>query len=279
MSGSKRGACGQAGASSCFVCAVSWHRLLRPQESWYRMGGSAMKPLVALASICAAVWAFLYLAFPTYTHRYRLTIEIDTPQGVRSASGVMQSSRIDRGYLPLPGYRYNISFEGEAIFVDLGDGKSVITTLGFGAKGDDVDQIKVLALKAWGLQLSTPGWKTIRSRQGKAPLTTALIPTMVTFDDLSNPRSAKIVYATAVIETSDGRSAPVRTPQVVVDRLDEIFGAQTSFRGAYLEVTDDPVTRGIDNKLRWLPHPGYLSGQFGCSPSEPHCLHGGHFKR
>jgi hypothetical protein len=232
-----------------------------------------------LAAVVLAFYLGLSLTHPTYTHRYRLTIEISTPEGVRTGSGVMQASRIDRSYLPLPGRGSNIDFNGDALFIDLGGGKSVVATLGLGARGDDVNQIEVLALKAWGLTLQTPGWRVVGSRRGRVALTGDLIPTIVAFDDLSNPQSAKIVYATAIVETNDGRTGPRRTPQVAVDRLAEIFGAQTSFHSASLEVTDDPVTRGIEKRLGWLPHPRYLNGQIGCSPREPHCLHGGHFKR
>src|SRR5258706_15708221 len=53
-------------------------------------------------------------------HKYRLTVEVETPEGVKSASGVM-SVHPDRGYSP----RGRTSTKGEAVCVDLGGGKTL----------------------------------------------------------------------------------------------------------------------------------------------------------
>jgi hypothetical protein len=72
------------------------------------------------------VWA---LAYPTSHHRFRLTVNVETPTGLRSGSSVMETV-VERqpgwfglhsgGHLTIP------SLVGEAVFVDLGstpDGK------------------------------------------------------------------------------------------------------------------------------------------------------------
>jgi len=51
-------------------------------------------------------------------HKYRLMVEVDTPTGVRSASGVM-AVHPDRSY----SRGGQIRTVGDAIFVDLGDGR------------------------------------------------------------------------------------------------------------------------------------------------------------
>ena len=91
-----------------------------------------------------------------------------------------------------------------------------------------------------------------------APLTCDLVPTLVTFTDLNNPTTARVVRP---------------------DEFPAAFGAGVRLRGARIEMTADPVTSGIEKKLTWLPHPKYLSGRFACGPNESHCLHGGHLTR
>jgi hypothetical protein len=83
------------------------------------------------------------------------------------------------------------------------------------------------------------------------------IPTLVIFSDLNDPITARIVR-------------PEELPQV--------FGEGVRFIRAYVEMTTDPVSRTIEAKLRWLPHPQYLNGH-ACDPTKPHCLHGGDFMR
>ena len=52
-------------------------------------------------------------------HKYRLTVEIETPGGIRSASGVLAVTP-DRGY----NNRGKTLTSGDAVFVDLGGAKT-----------------------------------------------------------------------------------------------------------------------------------------------------------
>jgi hypothetical protein len=57
--------------------------------------------------------------FPDY--RYRLTVEVDTPEGLRTGSSVIevQTSRSSENTIPTPG-KINHRLRGEAVAVDLG---------------------------------------------------------------------------------------------------------------------------------------------------------------
>ena len=57
-------------------------------------------------------------------HKYRLTVEVETPEGVKSASGVM-AVHPDRSYSR--GGRTQT--RGDAVFVDLGGGKNLVALL------------------------------------------------------------------------------------------------------------------------------------------------------
>src|SRR6202165_2976737 len=57
-------------------------------------------------------------------HKYRLTVEVETPEGVKSASGVM-AVHPDRSY----SRGGHTATRGDAVFVDLGGGKNLVALL------------------------------------------------------------------------------------------------------------------------------------------------------
>ena len=78
-------------------------------------------------------------------HKYRLTVEVETPDGVKSASGVLAVIP-DRGY----NRGGQTRTRGDAVFVDLGGGKNLVALLAHLDKTLDLDGINYLALRAYG---------------------------------------------------------------------------------------------------------------------------------
>ena len=70
-----------------------------------------MKLLTILAAVSAALWAGFALAFPDHAHRFRLTVEVDTPGGLRSGSSVIEVDQKDVRWAPPPG-QYVFSVRG-----------------------------------------------------------------------------------------------------------------------------------------------------------------------
>lgn len=230
-----------------------------------------------IVAIPVGLWAFVQIEFPNYSHRFRLTVEIDAPDGLHAASSVIQATRLDRRWLPLPGRAFEIEVQGEAVFVDLGGGRNVVALLALGPRGDDTDRFGMLALDAWNGDRSSEGWRTVGARRGSVELTERLIPTLVTFSDLADPKSAQLLCV-AADRTIRKRVTPAQCGTEGAASSSDV-PAGLSLRAVRLEMTRDPATHAIATKLPWLPHPGYLSGQFGCAPIEPHCLYGGHLTR
>jgi hypothetical protein len=99
--------------------------------------------LICIVGLKAA-WT---LAYPTSKHRFRLTVNVETPAGLRSGSSVMETV-VERqpGWFALKsgGHMAYPSLDGEAVFVDLGstpDGKSLnlIAPLAWGPRGTGAD--------------------------------------------------------------------------------------------------------------------------------------------
>jgi hypothetical protein len=172
-------------------------------------------------------------------HKYRLTVEVETPEGVKSASGIL-SVHPDRGY----SRHGHTSTRGDAVLVDLGGGKNLIALLAHLDKSLDFDDINYVALRAYKAAGRNPSFNDMSRMTGTVPVTGALIPVLVSFTDPSDPASAR------------------NTPP---DDLEAAFGKGFRLHGVSAEVVPngvwpldfggplgEPVTRGIEAKLPWL---------------------------
>ena len=92
--------------------------------------------LVAMAGVLAAVAG----CAPSVTYRYRLTVEVETPDGMRSGSSVIETNIHDttgNWWALGEARRASSRVRGEAVFVDLGSGRNVVALL---ARGPQADQ-------------------------------------------------------------------------------------------------------------------------------------------
>ena len=78
-------------------------------------------------------------------HKYRLTVEVETPEGRKSASGVV-AVHPDRSYTR----RGQTRTLGDAVFVDLGQGKNLVALLAHVDNNKlELDGINYVALRAY----------------------------------------------------------------------------------------------------------------------------------
>jgi hypothetical protein len=172
-------------------------------------------------------------------HKYRLSVEVDTPEGTKAASGIL-SVHPDRGY----SRRGQTVTKGDAVFVDLGGGKNLIALLAHLDKTLDLDGINYLALRAYRSAGRNPSFNDMSRMTGTVALTGALIPVLLTLADPSDPATAR---------------------NVVPDELEAALGKGFRLHGVSVEVVPngfwpldfggalgEPVTRGIGAKLKWL---------------------------
>ena len=122
-------------------------------------------------------------------HKYRLTVEVETPAGRKSASSVL-AVHPDRGY-SRGGHTRTV---GDAVFVDLGGGKNLVALLAHIDGKLDLDAINYVALRAY----TAAGGKRVSFNEmnrlsGAVPVTGALIPVLVSFADPANPGTARVV--------------------------------------------------------------------------------------
>jgi hypothetical protein len=173
-------------------------------------------------------------------HKYRLTLEVETPEGIKSASGVMAVTP-DRGY----SRRGRTQTSGDALYVDLGGGRNLLALLAHIDKTLDLDGINYVALRAYGAAGGQRvAFNDMSRMKGTVPVTGELIPVLATFADPANPGTMRTVPS-ADLEAAFGHG--VRLHAVTAEVVPNGFWP-IDFGGALGE----PVTRGIEANLPWL---------------------------
>jgi len=175
-------------------------------------------------------------------HKYRLTLEVETPEGIKAGSGVV-SVHPDRGY----SRHGHTSTRGDAVFVDLGGGKNLVALLAHIDRALDLDDINYLALRAYRADGRNVSFNEMNRVSGAAPVTGALIPILLTFTDPQDPATARTVPSQEMATALGGgfRLRAIRA-EVVPNGLWPLdYGGPLG----------EPVTRGIESKLPWLKGP------------------------
>lgn len=200
------------------------------------------------------------LFYPSETLRYRMTVTVDTPEGPRTGSSVVEST-MTAG--PRPGDTGGIQYglKGEAVAVSLPNGRVLFALLRSNSDGDPAGYHTRLMQSAACREgrpsdqpdpslCGGPDWKVFREWARKQKLAVELAPSQypmfVTFGDLADPRSV--------------RSA--NPPEFA-----SVFGPGYALRGVSVQLTDDAVTIGIQKLLPWVTeHIGTLVKR---PPNEP----------
>ncbi|MCJ8190236.1 hypothetical protein [Sphingomicrobium aestuariivivum] len=192
-----------------------------------------------VGTLFAALGACNIFRSPSY--RFRLTVNVDTPDGIRTGSSICEV-KADRGTdLSTGGQTQGVKMRGEAAIVELPDdrllvallltnnpllrdvGKASLRTLDGGFDGKKYNSAK---------RIEDAG------SIGPVDMPEPDLPVLVTFEDPTDPESLKVV------DPSD---------------LASTFGAGYSLESITMETTQDRVTDHVPEFFPWLPAiPGSL---------------------
>jgi hypothetical protein len=221
--------------------------------------------LLVLGATAPALYLIYSSAVPSETVRYRLTLEADIDGKSAVGSGVIEVTRQDTTSVFRTMGGFGAIVKGEAVALDLGDRGTAFALL-HGRKphvAEDDSFPSYVIFKAFEnvLPKTADGimqMRTLKQRKPKAEIPFQLLPLLVRFRDIDNPTSVE---------------------QVDPNNLSASFGHGVSLRRATIEITDDPVTTGIEARLKWLKNLGgrYLGNHF-TSANAPLGLHAGNFK-
>jgi len=182
-------------------------------------------------------------------HKYRLTMKVETPAGVRAASAIL-SVRPNRSY---GGTGTGSSFpqtSGDALVLDLGEGRNLVVLLAYGDDGANFDDASFLPARLLGATDRRISFRNVKEFAGAPalPVPPPQRPVFVSFANLADPKTARRVD-TGDLEATFGKGYRLRdfSLGIVANGFWPI-----DFGGALGE----PVTRGIEQKLPWLKTPG-----------------------
>jgi hypothetical protein len=207
--------------------------------------------LLTLAAIGLVGYGIFFALFgsTSYSWHQRLTVIVDTPLGqVRGAA--VTAVRVNRyvGAIKLPaGGHVSSDMWGEAVVVEVLPGRYLFALLGGGDNPESA--AAAWASETYG-QRDHPNQTWMPSvqlrfivrhepRDTPIPLPPKAMPLLVTFDDITDPTTVRLVDPT---------------------NLSASFGPGVSLAGVTLEITDADVTKGrVEEVLGWLgpyPEPG-----------------------
>lgn len=171
-------------------------------------------------------------------HKYRLAVEVETPQGIRSASGVI-SVHPYRGYQPAG----KVTSRGDAVVVDLGGGKHLAALMLHDDKGAaDFDGVNFVAMRAYQAAGRKIAFREVGRQAGAVPVTGELIPVLATFTNPSDASTMRRLHPDDLPFLGNGTRLRGITVEAVPNGLWPIdFGGPLG----------EPVTREFAAKLPW----------------------------
>jgi hypothetical protein len=171
------------------------------------------------------------------SYRARITVEVDTPQGVQAGSSIVEiQAGKTLALLPDEG-KAQVELHGQAVAVDLPGGATLFALLGETKSGHDLEEALTSALVPSYRGGADDFLKAVRELSASdavgrsAVLNPESYPMLVRFRDVAEPTSVEIV----------------EPAQVGI-----LASATGSIREISVEVTNLPVTRGIEKRLPWL---------------------------
>lgn len=159
--------------------------------------------------------------------RYRVLVEVETPEGLRRGTGVIGLTRREQSSIQSPTViRFSILTDGEAVAVDLPKGRVLYASLVQIGFPDHVTSMLT---------------RVAPTRDAFTPVKSNDYPALMIFDDPLDPTSVRKVDPAALHTT---------------------FGQGYRLARIAVAITDDPVSRTISRRLPWVTTvPGALSGK------------------
>ena len=205
------------------------------------IGGIVMAFIVSLL-LAMGVSNYEFFHAPTFTYRYKLTIQAVVDGHVVSASNVSEVSQmmdIDKSV--------HAGMRGEALYLDLGPGhRPLIASLSprpksetatskscWGQNGPTcLTDLYAIPKLEWDLDSKKlNGFDELLRQRGPRDISPEQLSLLVTFADVNEPKT--------VLEVDPANP-------------NQALGGGFAWKRITLEITDEAVTTGLENKLGWL---------------------------
>ena len=203
------------------------------------------KIFITIGVLCglAVLWSIFY---PWGTWRYKMTVVVETPEGLKTGSVVREVSvGSEPAFLGTSGGG-SASAKGEAVVVDLGKRGKLFVLNDYPYVESSMYRIfwDAFPIAEGRIALTPKGIRYYRSlKNKKAILSADYNLLMVTFMDLTKPETVTVVRAQHV--KNDNKI-------YIIDQFQKNFGTGVRLKEIILETTEEPVTWQIDKTLPWI---------------------------
>ena len=219
--------------------------------------GCTVLAVLAMAIATAVLWGSGLLDPGLPDYRYRLTVEVETPEGLKTGSSVIEvkTSVAGRNSIPTPGV-VSRRARGEAVTVDLGARGEIFALLRSDENSDWASGVMFgFAPDKIPRPLDENG-KFDSSAHFKARFMAMLehrdpIELPERFPTRSNIEGG---LARPMLVRFGDLTDPTTVERVDPDDLAADFGPGVRLRRITVQFTDDPVTTGIVERLSWLSY-------------------------
>lgn len=200
---------------------------------------------IKYAILVVAIIGIYNFLFASMDVHYKLTINVETPEGLKSGYAVREVTNSASRYklVDWPGGGNPADLRGEAVVVDLGERGALFGLINSGSERE--------------LYYTFPSERGAATYQGikhYASLDTGLKsdvpkhywPQMVTFTDMNDAKTVTSVLRKAYCPSSDFRAGkcPVKNANYFVDNVESVFGKGVKIQSVTVEITNDRVTEG-----------------------------------
>lgn len=226
--------------------------------------------LILFILVCIGVYSAWKIAFPSGTWRYKMTVTVATPEGLKVGSAVREVY-VSKGLKITPESLPYVRVTGEAVAVNLGERGVVFALLRGATRG--VDYADDVVYKAFPVPddkgaLTSDGIRYYRSIGPTPPKELAHdnLPLFVRFSDPQDPKTVESLVDFQACPASNKYPKPICIKK---DRFAETFGEGVILKSVTLEITEEEVTAGMVQKyLPWLEERAKYPGWIGADPRE-----------
>jgi len=203
--------------------------------------------IVVVASISFGV-GDLYLSG---TWRYKMTVEIETPEGIKTGSSVREmGNSASSSFIPEVGNPADV--RGEAVVLDLGARGVLFALISHKSDHEFYDTFPVPSGKGGATPEGIKYYASlpVGTKGIVNPGMPGGYPNLVTFKDVNDPKSVTLVQEW---ERTRGQSLGHQF-KLKNDRMEEFFGEGVKLKKITIEITDEPVTWGVVKKYLGQRH-------------------------
>jgi hypothetical protein len=181
----------------------------------------------------AAVWK---IAYPTYSYRYRLFLELEVDSIKKSGTSVIEVAWVGQPNIPSVG-SFIPHVRGQGVFIDLGSRGALVSALD-APTAEEGGQVKwpygvaarFLAARAFGNRSTYQELPDLPRLRGRRDLTADNMVPLIWFSNISDVTTAR---------------------QITVADIPGLLGPTARLAAATLEITDAAVVTDLDKKLPW----------------------------